>query len=149
MKQLRAEDTDGIVGLHNDCFACGHVNDGLGLVFDQSGVDTISSEWFCESRYHSYPGVLHGGIIATILDCAMTNCLLMQGIAAVTADMHIEYRKPVRIGSVATARASLLRSRSPLFILEAEIVQDEQVRARASAKFMRADLWSDISHVLQ
>jgi len=29
-----------------------------------------------------YPGIVHGGIIATILDCAMTNCLLMKGISA-------------------------------------------------------------------
>ncbi len=30
----------------------------------------------------------------------------------------------------------MVRSRSPLFVLEAEIIQDELVRAGASAKFM-------------
>jgi uncharacterized protein (TIGR00369 family) len=120
---------------------------GLGLIFDQSGVDTVSAEWFCDERYQSYPGIMHGGIIATILDCAMTNCLLMRGIPAVTADMHIEYREPVRVGGVVTVSASLVRSRSPLFLLDAKVVQNGRVSARASAKFMRADIWSDTSHV--
>jgi uncharacterized protein (TIGR00369 family) len=142
VRQSRAEKTGTAAGLHHNCFACGHGEDGLGLVFARSGVDTVSAEWFCDTRYQSYPGIAHGGIIATVLDCAMTNCLLMKDIPAVTADMHIEYREPVRTGAVVAIRASLLRSRSPLFVLEAEIVQDERVRARASAKFMRADVWS-------
>lgn len=147
VKQSRAEDTGSAAGLHRNCFACGHGEDGLGLTFEVSDVDTVSSEWFCEARYQSYPGIAHGGIIATVLDCAMTNCLLMKDIPAVTADMHVEYREPVRVGGLVAIRASLVRSRSPLFVLEAEIVQDERVRARASAKFMRADVWSDMSHV--
>ncbi|MGB9618970.1 MAG: PaaI family thioesterase [Armatimonadota bacterium] len=147
MKQSYTEETGSATSLHRDCFACGHGEDGLGLTFERSGVDTVSAEWFCDERYQSYPGIVHGGIIATVLDCAMTNCLLMKGIPAVTADMHIEYREPVRVGSVVAIRASLVRSRSPLFVLEAEIIQDERVRARASAKFMCADVWSDMSHV--
>lgn len=146
-KQSHAEDTGSVADLHHNCFACGHGEDGLGLVFDRSGVDTVSAEWFCDTRYQSYPGIAHGGIIATVLDCAMTNCLLMKGIPAVTADMRIEYREPVRVNSIVAVRASLVRSRSLLFVLEAEIVQDERLKARASAKFMRVDTWSDMSHV--
>lgn len=147
MRQSRAEDTGSIAGLHHDCFACGHGEDGLGLTFDRNGVDTVSAEWFCEERYQSYPGIVHGGIIATILDCAMTNCLLMKGISAVTADMHVKYREPLRVGGMVTVRASLVRSRSPLFMLDAEVIQNGAVCARATAKFMRADVWSDTSHV--
>jgi len=54
----------------------------------------------CEEKYQSYPGIIRGGVIATILDCVMTNCLLMKGIPAVTADMHVEYLKPLRVGSL-------------------------------------------------
>lgn len=141
------EDTDNIVDLHRDCFACGHGKDSLGLVFEKNGVDTVSAEWFCEEKYQSYPGIVHGGIIATMLDCAMTNCLLLKGISAVTADMHIKYRKPVIIGSTVTITASLIRARAPLFILEAEITQSETVCAKAEAEFMRADVWSEESRV--
>ena len=147
VKQSYAENTGSAAGLHRDCFACGHGENGLGLVFDLSGVDTVSAEWLCETRYQSYPGIIHGGIIATILDCAMTNCLLIKDISAVTADMHIEYLEPVRVGNVVMVSASLVRSRSPLFLLDAEVVQNGRVSARASAKFMRADVWSETSHV--
>jgi len=147
VKQSCTEDSGSATSLHRDCFACGRVKHGLGMTFVRSGSDTVSAEWFCDERYQSYPGIVHGGIIATILDCAMTNCLLMKGIPAVTADMRIEYREPVRVGSVVTVNAWLVRSRPPLFVLGAEVIQDGQVTARATAKFMRADVWSDVSRV--
>lgn len=137
------EANPGGASLHRNCFACGFGEGGLGLRFGQSGVDGVSAEWYCEDRYQSYPGIIHGGVIATILDSAMTNCLLLKGIAAVTADMNVEYREPLRVGSMVTVKASLVRSRSPLFVLEAEVVQNDLVIARASARFMRTDVWSD------
>jgi len=45
-----------------------------------------------------------------------------------------------------TVKASFVRSRSPLFMLEAEVIQNGAVCARATAKFMRADVWSDTSN---
>ena len=140
-----AEDVGSAADLHRSCFACGHGEDGMGLTFEISGDNTVSAQWFCEEKYQSYPGIVHGGIIATILDCAMTNCLLIKGIAAVTADMHIEYIEPLRVGNVVMVTASLTRSRSPLFLLDAEVLQNNRVSARASAKFMSADIWSDES----
>lgn len=147
VRQSQAESGGGASGLHRDCFACGHAKNGLGLTFRPSGADAVSAEWLCEDVYQSYPGIVHGGIIATVLDSAMTNCLLMKDIPAVTADMHIEYQEPVRVGSIVRVTASLMRSRSPLFVLSAEMIQDGRVSARASAKFMRTDVWSDTSNV--
>jgi acyl-coenzyme A thioesterase PaaI-like protein len=43
--------------------------------------------------------VVHGGILASVLDDAMANCLWMRGITAVTAKMSLRYREPVPIGS--------------------------------------------------
>lgn len=119
----------------------------MGLAFERTGADSVSAEWFCETQYQSYPGILHGGITATILDCAMTNCLLTKGIAAVTANMQIDYHEPVRVGEAVIVRASLVRSRPPLFVLQAEVVQEGHVRAEASAKFMNQNVWSSNSRV--
>ena len=131
-----------IADLHQDCFACGACGDGLGLVFSRDGGDSVSAEWFCHERYQGYPGVVHGGIIAALLDSAMTNCLLGKGIAAVTADMHVEYLEPLRVGGMAVVRATLTRARPPLFLLDAVVVQNERTVAQASAKFMQTDVWS-------
>lgn len=143
----RVEDVNSLIDLHCGCYACGHGEDGLGLVFGVDDVDTVSAEWYCDEKYQSYPGILHGGIIATILDCAMTNCLLIKDVSAVTADMHIEFQEPVRVGRAVTVRASLVRSRSPLFILDAEMIQNGVVCARSRAKFMIKDVWSDTTYV--
>lgn len=132
-----------VTELHRDCFACGQGADGLGLTFEQDSDDSVSAEWFCDAKYQSYPGIVHGGIIATILDCAMTNCLLLKGISAVTGDMHVHYRKPVRVGGKVLVRASLTRSRSMLFMLSAEALQDGIVCATAEAKFMKSTMWSE------
>lgn len=149
MREPFAEDSSETASLHHDCFACGPGSGGLGLAFDRDGPDTVRAEWFCDERYQGYPGIVHGGIIATILDSAMTNCLLAKGISAVTAKMQVDYAEPLRVGSTVMVRASLTRSRPPLFALEAEVIRDEAVCARAAARFMRRDVWSDTSNVLQ
>lgn len=143
LAQSGSEARESVAGLHRECFACGECEEGLGLVFESDSPDTVSGQWFCAQKYQSYPGIIHGGIIATIHDCAMTNCLLKKGISAVTADMHVQYREPVRVGDDLTVTATLTRSRSTLFMLSAEVTQKDRVKARASAKFMRTDVWSD------
>jgi len=144
-----ADDTAETAKLHHDCFACGPGSGGLGLVFDRDGPDAVWAEWFCDEKYQGYPGIVHGGIIATILDSAMTNCLLTKGISAVTAKMQVDYAQPLRIGSMITVRASLTRSRPPLFVLVEQVTQDGSVCAKATAKFMSRDVWSVTSDVLQ
>ena len=59
-----------------------------------------------------------------VLDAAMTNCLLLRGVSAVTAELNIRYRAPLRVGGCATVRASIVRARPPVYILSAEAVQD-------------------------
>ena len=69
--------------------------------------------------------------------------------SAVTAKMQVDYAQPLRIGSMITVRASLTRSRPPLFVLVAQVTQDGSVCAKATAKFMSRDVWSVTSDVLQ
>jgi acyl-coenzyme A thioesterase PaaI-like protein len=78
---------------------------------------------------------MHGGVVATLLDAAMTHCLFAQGVQAVTARLSIRFRHPVRVGTQADVRAWLTRSASPLYEMRAELRQDERVCAAADAKF--------------
>ena len=103
----------------------------------------MTAQWQCAPRFESYPGIVHGGIVATILDAAMTQCLLRNGVVAVTGQMQIEYESPLRSGEKATVYAAIARSRPPLYLLSAEVLQDGAVAARAMAKFMRTQTWSD------
>jgi uncharacterized protein (TIGR00369 family) len=127
--------------LHSQCFACGQCADGLGLRFETSGSDEVIALWYCSNEYQGYPGIVHGGIVATILDSAMTNCLLLRGIPAVTAEMHIRYRKPLVVGAEAKITATLVGRRANLFELKAEVAQGEVTVATATARFVKASVW--------
>jgi len=79
---------------------------------------------------------MHGGIISTILDSAMANCLFAQGLQAVTAELAVKFRAPVVLERAATTQARATRDLFPLFLMEASVVQDGQTKATATAKFI-------------
>jgi uncharacterized protein (TIGR00369 family) len=82
-----------------NCFACGQDNPaGLKLNFEYD--DKSAWAWFnSPAAFEGYNGVIHGGIIATILDEAMAKIILAKGLIAVTADMNVRYRKPLPLGA--------------------------------------------------
>jgi uncharacterized protein (TIGR00369 family) len=54
---------------------------------------------FClGDRYQGAPGIAHGGIVALVLDEALSKVSKFYGVAAVTAELNVEYLRPVRIG---------------------------------------------------
>lgn len=96
----------------------------------------VEAVFECKTRFQGYEGLLHGGIVSSLLDGAMTNCLFAHGIAAVTAEMTVRFRHPLVIDVPLIVRGYIARSQTPLHIVEARIIQDEQVKAKAVGKFM-------------
>ncbi len=124
---------------HPFCLVCSQANPlGLGLEFDLNEDGSVSSTFHGHSALEGFSGLLHGGVIASLLDGAMTNCLFAHGHAAVTAELNVRYHHPVVIGNPITVRAWIQKShaRLRLHLLEAELSQDDQVKAQARAKFM-------------
>jgi acyl-coenzyme A thioesterase PaaI-like protein len=58
----------------------------------------VRSEFTPPERYQGYGGVVHGGILATLMDEVMAHSLWQRGIAAVTAKLSLRYREPVPVG---------------------------------------------------
>lgn len=122
---------------HAACVVCGSDNPaGLGLEFLPRGKGTVSASFSCHHALQGYTGLLHGGIIAALLDGAMTNCLFSLGISAVTAELSVRYLAPVTVDRPAEITATLEKSRGPLHYLHAELRQNDRVLAHASGKFM-------------
>lgn len=48
--------------------------------------------------YQGATGFVHGGIIATLLDEVMSKANRFRNARAVTAELNVEYLKPVRVG---------------------------------------------------
>ncbi len=83
---------------YSNCFVCGDKNDsGLNIQF-VSETGKAKAEFKPGRNFEGYQGILHGGILSTVLDEVMIKAVLAQGIMAVTARMEIKFKKPARIG---------------------------------------------------
>jgi uncharacterized protein (TIGR00369 family) len=76
------------------------------------------TEFVPQPDHQGYDGVVHGGILAALLDDAMANCLWLRGIAAVTAKMALRYRQPVRVGSRLLVYGRLVQEREKVAVAE-------------------------------
>jgi acyl-coenzyme A thioesterase PaaI-like protein len=124
--------------VHPFCFACSASNPmGLALRYTTAPDGSVSAPFIGNCALEGYPGMLHGGIVATLLDGAMTHCLFARGIRALTADLRVRYRSPVLAAEELSVRAWLDSSRHGLLELRAEIVQGGKVKAQALGKFIR------------
>ncbi len=83
----------------NQCFGCGGANDdGMKLTFVQDNEKRrIVGRFVLGERYQGGGGMAHGGIIATLLDEAMGKVCRFREVRAVTAELAVEYLKPVRV----------------------------------------------------
>jgi acyl-coenzyme A thioesterase PaaI-like protein len=123
--------------LHPRCVVCGRENSqGLQLRFTLQKDGSVEGSFDCNTAFEGYPDRLHGGVIALLLDGVMTNCLFAHGREAVTAELKIRFRGPVRTDRPARVRGWIERSAPPLYYLAAQIEQDQEVRAQGTAKFM-------------
>jgi len=129
LKNVRAE-------AHPYCVVCGQSNPfGLGLKFVCEADGSVSATFLGHAALEGYQGCLHGGMIASLLDGAMTNCLFARGLTAMTGELKVRYREPVQIGGEMRLRAWLDHSSPPLHWLAAELRQGDCVKATATARF--------------
>ena len=122
--------------VHSKCVVCGFANgNGLHLEFDTANDGSVIATFQCDETFEGYPGMLHGGIISSILDGAMGNCMFAHGQATVTIEMTTKFRYPIVTGQEATVSARITQDSHPLYLLEAEIIQDGKVKAIAKGKY--------------
>ena len=96
------------------CFVCGLQNEaGLQVKFYTEAPGKVRVDWTAPDNYQGYPGHLHGGIAAALLDEVAGRTVL--GATAfrffVTMRMELRYRKPVPIGVPIVIRGELVKDR--------------------------------------
>ncbi|MBU0509082.1 PaaI family thioesterase [bacterium] len=123
--------------LHPCCVVCGgEVPYGLHLKFEALADGSVTAEFDCSELLQGYPSTVHGGIVTSVLDGAMTNCLFAQGTPAVTAEIRVRFLHPLRTGLHARVMARIIRTTRRLLFLSAELVQLGHVVATAEGKFV-------------
>ena len=85
------------------CFVCGRENPkGLHMHFDQTAPGEVTAEYIVGEEFQGYPGVVHGGVVASMLDEVIGRAHLVwenqKTNFMVTAQLNIRYRKPVPTG---------------------------------------------------
>ena len=81
----------------NVCFGCGGGNArGMQLTFEQDdAARKIIGRFRLGAEYQGAFGIIHGGVIAVVLDEVMGKVCRFRGVRAVTAEMNVEYLKPI------------------------------------------------------
>ncbi len=94
------------------CFVCGQQNEaGLKTVYRVEG-DRIVTEFTGDTRHQGFPGVVHGGILATLLDETMGRTALFERAWVMTGRLEVRYRSPAPTGQPLTVSAWATRVRS-------------------------------------
>jgi len=123
----------------NICFGCGGANArGMQLTFEQDdSAQRIRGNFKLGAEYQGGPGFIHGGIIATVLDEVMGKVNRFRGVHAVTAELNVEYLKPVKVDEDLIVEGHEVEKSGRNLILAGEIRnQSGQVLARGGGRFV-------------
>ena len=109
------------VSFDGHCFGCGPLNEqGLRLVF-VPGPDGSSVEFVVPDQYQSWAGMVHGGIVALLLDEAVGWAAWHAGHPGVTGRLQVSYRRPLKLGEAIRVVGKVDRMRRTLVYASAYI----------------------------
>lgn len=125
------------------CFGCGKNNPiGLKLEFhlDEENL-TVEGRFTALREHEGYAGIMHGGLVATLLDEAMLKLLWDAGIPAVTASLEVRLMKPVPIGLELIIRGRVDSQQGRIIHTSADVGDvDGNMLARGKAKCVRTEV---------
>ena len=123
----------------NKCFGCGGDNEfGMKLRFEQDNErQKITGKFVLGPRYQGGGGMGHGGIIAVLLDEAMGKVSRFRNVRAVTAELTVEYLKPVNVEQEITVEAYETHSQGRSLFYTGEIRNaGGELLARGKGRFV-------------
>jgi len=134
MAQLRLDD-DGY------CFACGRNNPrGLKLEFKLDKENCLTTEFRFTKEHQGYKDIVHGGIIALILDEVMGNLSWKLGKNAIGAQIDVRFKRPTSVGSTLYFKGWIEKEERNIVYMKAEARdKDNALVALASGKGVRLE----------
>lgn len=120
----------------SNCFGCAAHNPiGLRLVFEERG-SGFATRLTLGADYESFPGVIHGGIVATVLDETLAQAVYRGGwISAFTTGLRIRYGRPMETGVEYTAYAEITKRDEHSVRASGEIMYGRDLVAAADGTF--------------
>lgn len=126
------------------CLVCGRTNPhGLRLSLHvDPATSQVTTTFTPTSDYIGFENIIHGGLLATVLDEAMVWASIWSAKrACVAAELTIRYRASALPGDALTVSASLATTRSKLITTTGQILRpgDNATIATATGKFIPLD----------
>jgi len=128
-----------------DCFVCGLENEfGLKSDFYQLENGDLLARFKPANGHQGYPGRLHGGVSAAILDETIGRAVMdhhKDGIWGVTLDFSMKFRKPVPLDGEVMVRARITSQNRRTFEGSGEIVlADGSVAVEGKGRYLKMEL---------
>ena len=141
MMQAHESLTPMLHAAQNRCFGCGQANSaGLRLEFLLAADGSVVCLPIVPDMFEGPPGLLHGGIIATLMDEAMSKAVRAHGVTAMTRQMEIDYLRPVPSGAQIRIEGRIVRSEGRQHWTEAKIL-NAKTATLASAKGLFVEVY--------
>ncbi len=104
------------------CIGCGpDAVLGLNMRFDIRDDKSVESRVSVGAAFQGWRDVVHGGIVALLLDEAMAYAAGAVGIVGVTGDLKMRFRRPVPVGAPLVVRGRVLWQRRGVLGVEASV----------------------------
>ena len=119
------------------CFACGPDSaNGLRMTFEY-GDGTARSRVVPRREFGGWSNIMHGGIVATLLDEAMAHAALGAGVRAVTARIEVRFRHPVPTDKPLVVEGKVTSRRGRVVEIEGTLSGEDGTRyAESHARFL-------------
>jgi len=107
------------------CFVCGRSNPvGLYMQFHDDGELSVVSNYTVPAHYQSYPGIVHGGVVAAMLDEVVARVSMIGDHHHFMMSVRLEilYRHPVPVETPLRVVGHILRLRGRLGKAEGKII---------------------------
>jgi acyl-coenzyme A thioesterase PaaI-like protein len=120
------------------CFVCGQDNPrGLRIRYQRQDSGEMTATWTPSQAWEGFRGIVHGGVVSTVLDEAMSKAVAATGSQALTAELRVRFRRHVTSGDTFFIRGWIVRRNKRLIETEAVLTTpDGTEHAHAWARFL-------------
>ena len=122
------------------CFVCGDQNEiGLHANFTVNDDNSAVAKIKIPQNFQGWKGIVHGGIISTLLDEVSIYACRNITLKGVTAEIKVKFRKPVPTEKEITLKAKVVENKRKLIMVEAELLCEDKVYASAETKIFNLE----------
>jgi uncharacterized protein (TIGR00369 family) len=121
------------------CYVCGKENPaGLQVAFEiDKNARTITGRFTPKQVHEGWEGIVHGGVIAALLDEAMVKLAAHLGIPAVSAEITVKFKNPAAAADTLAISGRITKEARRLIEAEATVTRGLVIVAEAKGKLLK------------